>query len=304
MDRAPSRLTSRTRLLTALILATSVATHTLAAPLAESRDSYVAVALESVIVRNGPEAWTEDALWDEYRFRVRSLSGGNVRVTRVMVFDALGKAVESSGDRHELIKATAEVNERYRTSTIVKVTEGVLGTTASTTVRLAAGFVPMLGMLVIFPSLSKLDDNIQKSSELGRRQTKLPADIAADDVSVVAFFPVVPAPMAAEISYSVGSVEHSVRIANPALSQIHLVVDHHPKPTFPAEAIRRGFNSGYVRASLSIDGSGRVSDVKVLQSSAPFFVDEAVHTFRNYKYMPGNGRKAEEVIRFKRGTSP
>ena len=84
-----------------------------ASPLLETSDARIAVALDAVVVRNAPGSWERNAAWDEYRFRVRSISGADLRLVRITLFDAQGQAVESSAEVRALNAATAEVQKRY-----------------------------------------------------------------------------------------------------------------------------------------------------------------------------------------------
>src|SRR6266849_3561433 len=50
------------------------------APLAEAKDERIRVAIDTVILRNGPGAWARDAEWDEYLIRIRALSDESVEI--------------------------------------------------------------------------------------------------------------------------------------------------------------------------------------------------------------------------------
>ncbi len=83
------------------VLSRERAQEVVSAPLLELRDSRVAVVLDTTVVRGGPGAWARNASWDEYRFRIRSLSGDKPSLTRISLVDALGKGVDASSARGE-----------------------------------------------------------------------------------------------------------------------------------------------------------------------------------------------------------
>src|SRR5438552_16809918 len=85
-------------------------------PLAETGDSRIAIALDSVVVRNAPGSWAKNAEWDEYRFRIASTSGDELRVTRIIVVDALDQPVDSHASRSSLIDGSGDVAQRYEAS--------------------------------------------------------------------------------------------------------------------------------------------------------------------------------------------
>lgn len=296
-------------------------------PLAEAGDSRVAVALDTVVVRNGPQSWASEANWDEYRLRIRSLSGDELRLARITVFDALGHAVESSADRGGLIDATREVERRYEASgelvragaggewklaggaAAASAVGGLLGAASApaafTGIAATAGALTVGAAFVVGVGVVKIVNNAQISTQLERRQTPLPAVIGAHDLVVAAFFPIVSLPTAIELSYVDHGVERRVRIeTRTALAQIHVprVVEivRRPEPRFPAEAARLRIEKGWVRAVLTIDGKGDVSDVTIVDATSPEFIDEAKRTFRTYSYKPGEAGSVDETMRFAR----
>jgi hypothetical protein len=143
-------------------------------------------------------------------------------------------------------------------------------------------------------------NSVQVSDELKRRQTILPAKIDQAYTPLVAFFPIVPWPSAIEISYRDGDAEGRLTIATRSLlAETHPY--RQPAPQYPALALHRGIEEGFVKANLSIDAEGDVTRVDIVETSSSVFVQEAKVTLANYKYPPGaEARTVQEVIRFKR----
>lgn len=261
----------------------------------QAGDSQISVALDAVVVRNGPGSWTHDAYWDEYQFRIRSPSG-QLRLTRISLLDANDRRIASSATRRELAAATDEYG--YLKSIAGDVTVGVVAGAAMT----AAAFVPVVGHLAIASAAAHLVSvNARVDLGLKLKQTTLPAAIGVDDTPVVAFFPVAQ-PSAIEFFYLDGNEEKRLRIATHlALSGMHHLVDYRPPAQFPIEAVRFGLEQGYVKAKLNIDSNGNVARVDIVRTSSPVFVDEARSVFAKYKYPSGgDGRTTEELVAFNR----
>jgi TonB family protein len=74
-----------------------------------------------------------------------------------------------------------------------------------------------------------------------------------------------------------------------------------PPPAFPLGA-PRGVNSGSVRARLTINAAGAVTDVAILSAQpAQVFNRAATEALQNWKFNPGAGeRKYEVEIEFQR----
>jgi protein TonB len=69
-------------------------------------------------------------------------------------------------------------------------------------------------------------------------------------------------------------------------------------PVYPAQALSRG-QSGEVRVRLTVDGSGRVSDVQVLSAApAGVFDQAATNAVRKWRFEPivRNGRSVEASV--------
>ena len=73
-------------------------------------------------------------------------------------------------------------------------------------------------------------------------------------------------------------------------------------PEFPKEAVQAGVDRGHVKARLSLDPSGEVSRVEILEANPRRVFDRAVmRTLAQWKYNAGDGNRAVEVdVEFQR----
>jgi len=83
-----------------------------------------------------------------------------------------------------------------------------------------------------------------------------------------------------------------------ALAPAHALADGAPKivkkvpPEFPAEATRKGVTDGVLKAKLSIDGAGAVTEVAILEATpakAKVFNDAATSALNQWKF-EGTGK--------------
>jgi len=202
--------------------------------LVEAGDSRIHVALDTVIVRGAKESWAHDAYWDEYRLRVRSMSGAELHVSRIRVFDAFERPVDASADIKELIRASKEIERDYlERGTLISPTKD----------HLNVGWFPIVRhpfTIALFPvaivAEIAVGDPIRRAIQDGslkRRQTPLPARIGEADAALAAFFPVVPRPSALEVSYWDDDGEHRITLlTETALDTLH-EANRQPKPLFP-----------------------------------------------------------------------
>jgi hypothetical protein len=243
-----------------------------------------------------------DAGWDEYRLRVRSLSGGEMRLEKITLVDALGHPVAPAARRVTLVEATHEIGKRYAAA-------GLPEPSAQRDSRSFPGYLGpppfAVGVLLAAVVLQAVDD-AHVDSQLKDRHTPLPAAIGPGDSTVVVFFPIVLRPAAIELAYVEGGIERRVTMATrEALRRVRdsraVQVLHRPEPRIPADFARR-LADGHVKAQLLVDASGNVNRVDILESSTPALVAEARRTFAQYRYTEGaSGRTVEELMLFKRG---
>lgn len=73
-------------------------------------------------------------------------------------------------------------------------------------------------------------------------------------------------------------------------------------PDFPREAVRSGVDSGTVRARLTIDASGNVANVQIVEARPARVFDRSVReTLSKWKFNPGaDGRVYDTEVEFKR----
>jgi len=74
------------------------------------------------------------------------------------------------------------------------------------------------------------------------------------------------------------------------------------EPEFPREAISAGADTGKVRAKMTIDSTGEVSRVEIIDATPRRVFDRAVvKTLSQWKFSPGSdGRSMEIDVNFRR----
>ena len=74
------------------------------------------------------------------------------------------------------------------------------------------------------------------------------------------------------------------------------------EPEFPREAIQAGADKGVVKARMTLDGTGEVTRVEVLEANPRRVFDRAVvKTLSQWRFNPGNAGRAVEIeVEFKR----
>lgn len=67
-------------------------------------------------------------------------------------------------------------------------------------------------------------------------------------------------------------------------------------PEFPREAISAGADAGKVRAKMTIDASGEVSRVEIIEANPRRIFDRAVvKTLSQWKFSPGSDNRSMEI---------
>jgi TonB family protein len=86
----------------------------------------------------------------------------------------------------------------------------------------------------------------------------------------------------------------------PAASAVNVV--SRTAPEFPRDAVRAGVDSGTVRARLSIDSSGNVTSVQILEARPARVFDRTVRdTLARWKFNPGNDNRSYDTeVEFRR----
>lgn len=68
------------------------------------------------------------------------------------------------------------------------------------------------------------------------------------------------------------------------------------EPEFPREAISAGADAGKVRAKMTIDASGEVSHVEIIEANPRRVFDRAVvKTLSQWKFSPGSDNRSMEI---------
>ena len=71
-------------------------------------------------------------------------------------------------------------------------------------------------------------------------------------------------------------------------------------PEFPAEAMKKGISAGSVKAKLTIEADGKVSNVEILESEPKRVFDRAVTSaLMEWKFEPGEKGTHEVKLVFK-----
>jgi protein TonB len=67
-------------------------------------------------------------------------------------------------------------------------------------------------------------------------------------------------------------------------------------PDFPTEAVRAGYNEGKVKARVTIEPSGEVSRVEVIDASPRRFFDRStVRTLSQWRFAPASSQRVVDV---------
>jgi protein TonB len=81
----------------------------------------------------------------------------------------------------------------------------------------------------------------------------------------------------------------------------NLQVVERVQPEFPREADRAGINQGHVKARMTVDASGEVTRVEVLEAEPRRVFDrEVVRTLSQWRFAKGNSGAMEIDLDFKR----
>jgi len=228
--------------------------------LAEAGTPHLQAQLTWVLVSEGPGAWAEEAVWDEYLVRVHNTSLAPVEISTVVVEDSLGHATATLESRPDLIRASKQTAKRYKAqgvsvyagmggasmgalglaSTAAGVAYastlslGLMGSAASSSAAIgaAAGLMvvgPVLGSIGIVRAVRahKMDNRIHA------RRTALPATVEPGaEMLLDLFFPITPGPNKLSITYRQAGAEYRAEIdTRQALAGLHL-----PPPALGAAA--------------------------------------------------------------------
>ena len=213
-------------------------------PLSIGTDQRLEVALEWVIVRDGPGTWIKNADWDEYLISVQNRFDQPLAITQLVVVDSLGTRIEPNSERNELVKLSKASSRRYKEVGItVKAGAGrnvmrtaglvaggaAVGAAAAGGAWAAAGGI-VGGGLVLVPVLAvggvmRGVNNHKVSEEIELRHTGFPLELPANgDVRLDVFFPLAPSPQSLELEYEDAEGKHILVIeTGESLHGLHIV---------------------------------------------------------------------------------
>ncbi len=213
-------------------------------PLSITTDQHLRVALEWVIVRDGPGAWVKNANWDEYLMSIQNRSEQPITITQLVVVDSLDARIEPRSVRSELVKLSKASSRRYKEAGIdvragagrktmrtagLVATGAVAGAVAVGGSWAAAGAV-VGGGLVLAPVLAiggvmRGVNNSKISKEIELRHTEFPLELPANgEVRLDVFFPIAPSPQSLELNYEDATSEYSLVIeTGGSLDGLHIV---------------------------------------------------------------------------------
>ena len=189
-------------------------------------DSVIAVALDWIVVRDGPGTWATNANWDQYIFRIENLSGSTVSITNVHLVDLMGRKVTMLADRKELLAASKSTVNQYKDIEL-KVQEGagsatmtaavVGGTVVGGTAALMGSIGTMLGVgggaalttggLIVVAAapvilLSQMSARGAVDRKIKALHSKLPQGITqGKSQRFDLFFPISPSPQKVVVEY-------------------------------------------------------------------------------------------------------
>ena len=223
-------------------------------PLATASDERVDLALEWIIVRDGPGTWARNADWDEYLLRVVNRSDAAVVIEGITVFDSLDTALTPFDRRKDLVKASKQTARRYRDEGIrVKAGQGaggllvagaavtvvgagaatasamgaILGGGTTASAGAAAGGLLILGPVIAVGGVMRGMNNSSVNSAIGERHTPLPKTVDAGDTQILdVFFPIAPSPGRVEVVYADTTGTHRITLdTSDAVGGLHLQDD-------------------------------------------------------------------------------
>jgi hypothetical protein len=225
--------------------------------LATKQNQDLSVALNWVIVRNGPGSWVTNADWDEYILRITNSTGSSIRITAVQVTDALGAVLDTSSQHRQLIRQSKKTIKRYKGHDLeVKAGAGadalmVAGSavylasaatgyavlTGSVAASSAATAAAVGGALVVAPvlilaSISEGHSDAKVAAALSERHSELPLRLsAAETRDANFFFSIAPSPQQISLHYTQAGLDKILVIdLTETLAGLHLVGNDRTNP--------------------------------------------------------------------------
>ena len=221
-------------------------------PLTTSANQFLEASLDWVIIRGGPGSWADNVDWDEYLLQITNISESSIRITSVYVYDSLNTALETSGQRPELVEQTkkryngqgftvragmggdammAAGSTVYVAATAAgwAVLAGSVAATSAVVTGVVVGAVIVAPVLIISGAV-RGRNNAQLDSMIIERQTKLPLVLVPRETRKMHFFfPLAPSPQRVEIKYRNDAGEHILLIdTRDILSGLHFDPSQEP----------------------------------------------------------------------------
>ncbi len=224
-------------------------------PLTTSANQFLEASLDWVIIRGGPGSWADNVDWDEYLLHVTNISESSIRITSVYVYDSLNTALETNGQRPELVEQTKQSKKRYNgqgftvragmggdammaaggavyvaaTAAGWAVLAGSVAATSAVVTGVVVGAVIVAPVLIISGAV-RGRNNAQLDSMIIERQTKLPLVLVPRETRKMHFFfPLAPSPQRVEIKYRNDAGEHILLIdTRDILSGLHFDPSQEP----------------------------------------------------------------------------
>ena len=218
---------------------------------AEASSPHMQAQLTWVLVSEGPGSWAEEAVWDEYLFRVRNTSSVPVEIGSVVVEDSSGQEAVAMDSRSALIKGSKQTAKRYKEQGVSIYTGmggagmtalgvgstaagvaygstlslGIMGGASSSSAALGTAF----GLMVTGPVLGTIGVvRVARAHKMNKRiqarHTALPVTLAPGEERMLdVFFPITPAPNRVSITYRQDGVAQRLDIdTRQALAGLHL----------------------------------------------------------------------------------
>lgn len=194
-------------------------------PLAAASDEQISVALDWVIVRDGPGTWARNADWDEYLLRVNNLTDDALEITSITLLDSLGTRIDTDNSRRKLVKGARKTKRRYKDEGLevragagagIMVVAGTASFGAGGMLAFGGSAVGAAGLMVAAPVLAvggvlRGVNNSKVNKEIETRQTLLPISLQREEEkSLDIFFPLTPSPRQVELTYVDSQGEHTL----------------------------------------------------------------------------------------------
>ncbi len=221
--------------------------------LAVARDQNLSVALDWVIVKDGPGTWAKNAWWDEYLISVANVSDEVVSLTNVQIIDHLETPLAADADYKQLVRASKQTAGRYDDydievkpgagtgALVLAGTGGVMvasamaaaslgatiaGSATATTAAAGAGAVAivLVAPALIVGGIIKGSNNRKVGREIEKRHTAFPVKLGAgESASIDVFFPLAPSPQSVLLVYETEADTRVIEIdTREVLEGLHL----------------------------------------------------------------------------------